>query len=284
MKKIVIMPGGFHPWHAGHTALYHAAQAAFPSADVFVAATADTSTRPFPFKIKKMLAQAAGVPANRFIQVKSPFSAQEITQMYDADNTQLIFVRSEKDRDQSPQPGGVKRDGSATYLQPYKRTGLAPMSQHAYMHYLPVAQFGSGMTSATEIRGKWPDMTPEQKAALVQSIYPATANNSAAVAKLVEILDSVMAAGAVNEFVEVIADDEPEIASTPKATPALAEPSITDLITHLTQVVAAIQGRDFASVKALLTDPALLAAVDQLAAGADSAVDSLSDSDYAEEK
>ena len=65
MKKLVIMPGGFHPWHAGHTALYNSAQAVFPSADVFVAATADVSNRPFPFKLKKTLAQAAGVPANK---------------------------------------------------------------------------------------------------------------------------------------------------------------------------------------------------------------------------
>lgn len=281
MKKIVIMPGGFHPWHAGHTALYHAAQSAFPSADVFVAATADTSTRPFPFKIKKMLAQAAGVPANRFIQVKSPFSSQEITQMYDADNTQLIFVRSEKDQDQSPKPGGVKRDGSPSYLQPYRRTGLEPMSQHAYMHYLPVAQFGPGMTSATEIRSKWPEMSAEQKAALVKTIYPATVNNAAAIAKLVEILDSVMDSQAVNEFVEVLADDEPVDQSVDPVSP-----TVDQLIAHLSRAVDSIRRNDFAAVRSTLTDPELMSLLDQLAADAsDTAVVSVDvDSDYAEEK
>ena len=121
MKKLVIMPGGFHPWHAGHTALYNSAETVFPSADVVVAATADTSTRPFPFKLKKTLAQAAGVPANKFIQVKSPFRAEEITQLYDPTETQLIFVRSAKDMDQAPRPGGVKKNGEPSYLQPYKR-------------------------------------------------------------------------------------------------------------------------------------------------------------------
>ena len=53
MKKLVIIPGGFHPYHAGHKALYDAARTAFPSADVYVAATDDQSDRPFPFKIKK---------------------------------------------------------------------------------------------------------------------------------------------------------------------------------------------------------------------------------------
>jgi hypothetical protein len=191
MKKLVIMPGGFHPWHAGHTALYQSAQDVFSNADVFVAATADTSTRPFPFKLKKMLAQAAGVPAHRFIQVKSPFRAEEITQSYDPADTVLIFVRSAKDMTTQPQPGGVKKDGSPSYLQPYKRNGLKPMTEHAYIAYLPVAQFGPGMTSATEIRAKWPEMDDEAKLGLIKSIYPSAQNDRAA-GKLVEILDSIL--------------------------------------------------------------------------------------------
>jgi|688.fasta_scaffold307083_1 hypothetical protein len=192
MKKLVIVPGGFHPWHGGHTALYNAAQAAFPSAEVFVASTDDTAERPFPFRVKKILAQAAGVPGNRFIQVKSPFRAQEITQMYDPDTTQLIFVRSEKDQEEMPQPGGVKKNGELAYLQPYKRNGLEPMSQHGYMAYLPVAQFGGGMTSATEIRAKWAGLRDEQKIKLVKELYPSTVSNDSAAGKLVEILDSVL--------------------------------------------------------------------------------------------
>lgn len=208
MKKLVIMPGGFHPWHAGHTALYQSAQEVFRNADVFVAATADTSTRPFPFKLKKMLAQAAGVPAHRFIQVKSPFRADEITQAFDPNETVLIFVRSEKDMTTQPRPGGVKKDGSASYLQPYKRTGLEPMSQHAYIAYLPVAQFGPGMTSATEIRAKWPEMDAEAKLALIKSIYPMAQNDRAA-GKLSEILDSVLDANIEEDLAQrVVQMDE----------------------------------------------------------------------------
>lgn len=57
MKQLVIMPGGFHPFHAGHAALYNSAREAFPGADVYVAATNDTSTRPFTFAVKEKLAQ-----------------------------------------------------------------------------------------------------------------------------------------------------------------------------------------------------------------------------------
>ena len=38
MKQLVIIPGGFHPFHAGHMALYRAAQSEFPEADIYVAA------------------------------------------------------------------------------------------------------------------------------------------------------------------------------------------------------------------------------------------------------
>ena len=201
MKKLVIMPGGFHPFHAGHKALYDSAQAAFPSADVYIAATADTSTRPFPFAVKQKLAKLAGIPAHRFIQVKSPFRANEITQHYDPSTTQLIFVRSEKDRNEQPVPGGVKKDGSAGYLQPYKRTGLQPMTQHAYIAYLPVVQFGSGMTSATEIRAKWPAMSSDQKAALVNSLYPQTQGNEKLTNVTIKLIDVGMD-GAVKEALQ----------------------------------------------------------------------------------
>jgi hypothetical protein len=192
MKKLVIIPGGFHPFHAGHMALYTAAREAFPSADVFVAATDDVANRPFPFRVKKFLAQHAGVPANRFIRVKSPFRAEEITQMYDPNETVLIFVRSEKDSQKQPQPGGVKKDGTASYLQPYKRNGLEPFARHGYMAYLPTVQFGPGMTSATEIRAKWPEMTPEEKISLVRVLYPNTAGHDLAAGKIVDRLDEIM--------------------------------------------------------------------------------------------
>jgi hypothetical protein len=193
MKKLVIIPGGFHPFHAGHKALYDAAREAFPSADVYIAATADTSTRPFSFDLKKKLARIAGIDAHRFIQVKSPFQAKEITQHYDPKDTVLIFARSEKDREQQPQAGGIKKDGTAAYLQPYRRNGLEPMSKHGYMVYLPTVQFGPGMTSATEIRAKWPDMQPAEKTRLVQQLYPDTQQKTQLADVIVKMFDTVMA-------------------------------------------------------------------------------------------
>ena len=190
---MVIMPGGFHPFHAGHYALYQAAQKAFPGADIKVAATNDTSQRPFPFKIKEKLAQLAGVKPGDFYQVKSPFRAEEITKNYTPEDTQLIFVRSDKDADKPPQAGGVKKDGNPAYLQPLKgQDVLYPMNKHAYMTYLPTVEFGPGMTSATEIRTAWPTLNPKRKTALVMSLYPKTQSNPKLAQTVVKMLDTAI--------------------------------------------------------------------------------------------
>ena len=184
---------GAHPFHAGHMALYNSAKAAFPDSDVYIAATNDTSTRPFPFAVKQKLAKLSGVPENRFIPVKSPFRADEITQNYDPADTQLIFVRSEKDATKPPQAGGIKRDGTPSYLQPISDQ-MAPMTQHAYMAYLPTVEFGPGMTSATQIRTAWPSLTERQRTALVMSLYPRTQKNPKLANTVVKMLDTAMGA------------------------------------------------------------------------------------------
>ena len=193
MTTVVIMPGGFHPFHAGHAALYQSARRTFPDADVYVAATNDTSTRPFPFQIKEKLAQLAGVEPGRFMQVKSPFQAAEITAPYDPTRDQLIFVRSEKDANKPPQAGGVKKNGEPSYLQPLlSAKKLEPFAKHAYMAYLPTVEFGPGMTSATEIRAAWPELNEKRRTALVMSLYPKTQSNPRLAATVVKMLDTAI--------------------------------------------------------------------------------------------
>ena len=193
MTTVVIMPGGFHPFHAGHLALYNSARRTFPDAEVYVAATNDTSARPFPFAVKEKLAQLAGVEPGHFVQVKSPFRAEEITSQFDPNRDQLIFVRSEKDATKPPQAGGVKKDGQPAYLQPFLGAKkLEPFAKHAYMAYLPTVEFGPGMTSATEIRTAWPTLNEKRKTALVMSLYPATQKNPKLAANVVKMLDTAI--------------------------------------------------------------------------------------------
>ena len=170
-KIVVVMPGGFHPFHTGHLSLYQSAVKAFPNADVFVAATNDTKSRPFPYEIKQELAGIAGVPPERFVQVKSPFQSREITDHYDPNTTALVFVRSEKDRNEPPQAGGTKKNGEPSYLQPLAKN-LQPFSKHGYMAYLPTVQFAGGITSATQIRDAWARGDAKSHAKIAQTLYP----------------------------------------------------------------------------------------------------------------
>lgn len=206
-KLIVIQPGGYHPFHAGHAALYQSALKAFPNADVYVAATNDTKTRPFPFEIKEKLAKVAGVAPGRFVQVKSPFQAKEITQNYDPEQDVLIFVRSEKDRDEQPKPGGTKKDGSPAYFQPYTGKNLQPFSKHAYMTYLPTVEFGPGIKSATEIRNLWPKLNDRRKLAMVMSLYPKSKENKKLAQTIVKMLDIGMG---TEEAPQMSENKEPE--------------------------------------------------------------------------
>ena len=100
------MPGGYHPFHPGHKSLYDWAVKTF--GNVYVAATNDTAARPFPFDVKKKLAVLAGIPSDKFIQVKSPFNAMSYQDIVD-DNTALVFVRSEKDKAEHPKPDQTRR-------------------------------------------------------------------------------------------------------------------------------------------------------------------------------
>ena len=192
MSTIVIMPGGFHPFHAGHASLYQSALKAFPGAEVYVAATDDTKTRPFPFAIKEKLAKLAGVKPGHFIQVKSPFRPTEITDKYNPEQDVVIFVRSEKDRNESPKPGGMKKDGTPAYFQPWTGKDVQPFGQHAYFAYLPTVEFGPGIKSATEIRNAWPKLDDRRKTAMVMSLYPATQKNPKLAANVVKMLDMGM--------------------------------------------------------------------------------------------
>ena len=168
------MPGGFHPFHPGHKSLYDWAIKQFGQTNVYVAATNDTSTRPFPFDVKKQLASFAGVPPTNFIQVKSPFNLNSYTGLL-ADGTALVFVRSEKDRNEQPQPDKTKKDGTPGYIKSWTGKDMEDYVSSGYMAYGPTQEFqfsGVDIKSASELRNTWPSMAPEDKRKAAEEVYP----------------------------------------------------------------------------------------------------------------
>jgi len=194
MANIVIMPGGFHPFHAGHAALYNSIKQKYgEGSDIYVAASNNQKERPFPFEIKEKLAQLSGVQPGEFVQVKSPFVPKEITDKYDPDKDTIVFVRSEKDKDEFPKPGAVKKDGSPGYFQhiDQAKRGAQPFSKVGYMDYLPVKEF-AGITSATQIRDTWPSLNDEQREEFITHIYPKLEGNDRLIKNVVNLLSKGM--------------------------------------------------------------------------------------------
>ena len=222
MKQLVVISGGFHPFHAGHMALYTAAKEAFPDAQIVIGATNAQKDRPFPFKIKQKLAQVSGVPPKDFVEVSRQFSAEDpaiASRVKNPNDTILIFARSEKDKNEPPMPakpdpvtgklplvtrGPNKGKPISNYLQYFagNEDNLQPMTQHAYMAYLPTVEFGPGITSASEIRAAWPTLNDKRKTAMVMSLYPATKKNSKLANNVKELLDLGMTGDTVDDLSE----------------------------------------------------------------------------------
>ena len=194
MANIVIMPGGFHPFHAGHAALYNSIKQKYgEGSDIYVAASNNQKERPFPFEIKEKLEQLSGVQPGEFVQVKSPFVPTEITNHSDPAPDTIVFVRSEKDKDEYPKPGAVKKDGSPGYFQHIDtaQRGAQPFSKVGYMDYLPVKEF-AGITSATQIRDTWPSLNDDQREEFVTHIYPNLKGNDKLIKNVVKLLSKGM--------------------------------------------------------------------------------------------
>ena len=176
-KVVAVMPGGFHLFHPGHKSLYDWAVKTFGQDNVYVAATDDTKSRPFPFNIKQQLASMAGVPKERFIQVKSPFNALSYQSLLnDAENTALVFVRSDKDQASHPKPDQIRKsDGQMGYIISYDGNLEHGADMHGYMTYGPTQDFnfsGLAIRSASELRAAWPEMGDEDKLQAANLMYP----------------------------------------------------------------------------------------------------------------
>ena len=193
-KVVAVIPGGYHPYHPGHKSVYDWTVKKFGAENVYVAATNDTSTRPFPFETKKKLAAMAGIPSDKFIQVKSPFNANSYSELLDSD-TAIIYVRSEKDQISYPLPDQTKKDGTPAYFKSYTGKDMEDGMSSGYMLYAPTINFsfkGLDIKSATEIRTAWPNMSDEEKLQAAQQMYGKGAEEA------VELLDQAI--GGTNEI------------------------------------------------------------------------------------
>lgn len=173
MKTLVIYPGRFHPWHKGHKSVYDALVNKFGADSVYIASSNKQApvSSPFSFEDKKKMMQLTGVPADKIVQVKSPYNPVEITSKVDKDNTAIVFALSAKDAERFTfKP---KKDGSPSYMQPFQ-DDLQPLSQSGYVLVAPTIDFsvlGKPVKSASEVRGMYIKSNDKGRIHILKGLY-----------------------------------------------------------------------------------------------------------------
>lgn len=181
MKTLVIYPGRFQPGHLGHKSSYDYLVDKFGEENVYVATSDVTApvTNPFSFEDKVQVLTKLGIPASHIVKVRNPYQAQEIVKdVAEPDDTVLIFAVSEKDMngDDARFKYGIKKNGEATYMQPYPEGGkkLKSMSKHAYVMITPTVDFkvmGKDANSASTIRDLYTNGNDNDREHIIHDLY-----------------------------------------------------------------------------------------------------------------
>ena len=176
MKRVIIYPGRFHPFHKGHASVYNTLVKQFSNDDIFIATSdkMEPPKSPFSFHEKAQMMQAAGVPANAIKQVKMPYRPLEIQEMYDEKDTIIMFAVSEKDMEEDPRFAFKPlKDGSPSYFQPAGKN-MKTMDKHGYIITVPTLQFtvlGQPMKSASEFRANFGKADYETQKKMITDLY-----------------------------------------------------------------------------------------------------------------
>jgi cytidyltransferase-like protein len=174
MDMVVIYPGRFQPFHKGHAAVYKWLAKKFKNVFIATSNVVAPPRSPFTFNEKKRMIMHAGVPANAIVQVKNPYSATEITDRVDPNNTIAVLAVSEKDMSEDPRfQFKPKKDGSPSYYQRYGGE-MQPLSKHGYIIVTPTFDFtvlGEPMRSATELRKDFASADHQTQAEIIKDLY-----------------------------------------------------------------------------------------------------------------
>jgi cytidyltransferase-like protein len=187
MQLVAIYPGRFHPFHRGHASSFKQLAQKFGLDNTYLAISAkqEQPKSPFSAQDRAKMAMALGIPSKNIIGVRNPYAAQEyIDQLnLDPEKTALVFGVSKKDMEGEPALGippdprfgfKPKKDGSPSYLQPFNRSKIDPMSQHGYVMSTDVAEFpiaGKSMRDASAIRSAYAGADEKTKKRILKDLY-----------------------------------------------------------------------------------------------------------------
>ena len=181
MKKLVIYPGRFQPFHKGHAQVFNWLKNKFGDAIIATSDKVEAPKSPFNFKEKKQMMRLAGVPAGKIKQVLNLYMAKEILKDFDPKTTVLIFAVSQKDMEEDPRFSfKPKKDGSPGYLQPYdgNENKLKPFGSadkiRGYVVVTPTFTFnvlGKPATSASELRKQFVSLDNKTQKEFITDLF-----------------------------------------------------------------------------------------------------------------
>lgn len=140
-KNIVaVYPGRFQPMSLHHSKAFDWLQEKFGK-DCFIATSnkVDPPRSPLNFAEKKQVIDKFGYGPN-LVQVKNPYSCEEIKAKFDPKDTAMVFMVGEKDMGENSrfsfQP---KKNGFPSYFKPYKgnENNLEGFDRHGYIVVTP---------------------------------------------------------------------------------------------------------------------------------------------------
>lgn len=181
MKKLIVYPGRFQPFHKGHAQVYNWLKSKFGNAVIATSDKVEAPKSPFNFSEKKKMMELAGVPSSDIKKVTNPYIAREILKDYDPKTTVLIFAVSQKDMEEDPRFSfKPTKTGKPGYLQPYEgnEKKLKPfgdqMMPKGYVIVTPTFTFdvlGKPATSASELRKQFVRLDNEKQKAFIKDLF-----------------------------------------------------------------------------------------------------------------
>ena len=190
MNVIAVYPGRFHPFHKGHAGSYKQLADKFGVGNTYLAISAKQEPPKSPFSAgdRAKMAMVLGIPKEQIISVSNPYAAKEYIERLqskggDPEDTAIVFGVSKKDMEGVPELGippdprfefKPKKDGSPSYLQPYKSQGLEPMTKHGYVMSTDVEEFpiaGEMMRDASAIRKAYANADDKKELEILRDLY-----------------------------------------------------------------------------------------------------------------
>lgn len=161
-KTVVTYVGRFHPFHSGHNATYQHLVKKFGKDNVYIGTSdkVQLPKSPFTFKEKvQIMTTMFGIPKNKIVKVKSPYSPKEILQSFSEETTAFITVVGEKDKSRL---GGK-------YFEPYKGEVEKGYADAGYVYVAPSQ--GNGI-SGTQVRKGMSDSDEKSRIKFFKKVYP----------------------------------------------------------------------------------------------------------------